>query len=121
DSRRLNACITLIPTSLPRFLFPPPPPPPLYTLPLHDALPISRSLSTVTAGSKPAPGNLQFRGNAAKMPSLPRHYSCSPSSTHFRDRKSTRLNSSHEWISYAVFCLKKKRILTVGLVAVKRA
>src|SRR5438105_9492013 len=26
----------------------------------------------------------------------------------FPDRKSTRLNSSHEWISYAVFCLKKK-------------
>src|SRR5438105_10143672 len=26
----------------------------------------------------------------------------------YRDRKSTRLNSSHEWISYAVFCLKKK-------------
>src|SRR5207247_7826619 len=26
----------------------------------------------------------------------------------FRDRKSTRLNSSHEWSSYAVFCLKKK-------------
>src|SRR5207247_10067994 len=25
------------------------------------------------------------------------------------DRKSTRLNSSHEWISYAVFCLKKKQ------------
>src|SRR5207247_8859036 len=31
-------------------------------------------------------------------------------SSHFSylDRKSTRLNSSHEWISYAVFCLKKK-------------
>src|SRR5438105_10924191 len=29
------------------------------------------------------------------------------SATSFRDRKSTRLNSSHEWISYAVFCLKK--------------
>src|SRR5207247_4571240 len=28
-----------------------------------------------------------------------------------RDRKSTRLNSSHEWISYAVFCLKKKIML----------
>src|SRR5438105_8856174 len=28
------------------------------------------------------------------------------------DRKSTRLNSSHEWISYAVFCLKKKKIST---------
>src|SRR5438105_10357438 len=27
------------------------------------------------------------------------------------DRKSTRLNSSHEWISYAVFCLKKKKSL----------
>src|SRR5207247_5152803 len=29
--------------------------------------------------------------------------------TRRRDRKSTRLNSSHEWISYAVFCLKKKK------------
>src|SRR5207247_10589978 len=28
------------------------------------------------------------------------------------DRKSTRLNSSHEWISYAVFCLKKKKLVT---------
>src|SRR5438105_8208917 len=28
------------------------------------------------------------------------------------DRKSTRLNSSHEWISYAVFCLKKKKKIT---------
>src|SRR5438105_9767618 len=27
----------------------------------------------------------------------------------YLDRKSTRLNSSHEWISYAVFCLKKKK------------
>src|SRR5207247_7434074 len=27
-----------------------------------------------------------------------------------QDRKSTRLNSSHEWISYAVFCLKKKKL-----------
>src|SRR2546429_1808797 len=30
----------------------------------------------------------------------------------FQDRKSTRLNSSHGYISYAVFCLKKKKILT---------
>src|SRR5438105_5581813 len=29
--------------------------------------------------------------------------------TSISDRKSTRLNSSHEWISYAVFCLKKKK------------
>src|SRR5438105_4887034 len=33
-----------------------------------------------------------------------------PVSPLYLDRKSTRLNSSHEWISYAVFCLKKKRI-----------
>src|SRR2546422_2850438 len=31
---------------------------------------------------------------------------------HHRDRKSTRLNSSHGYISYAVFCLKKKNIMT---------
>src|SRR5438105_8338097 len=31
------------------------------------------------------------------------------STTSNQDRKSTRLNSSHEWISYAVFCLKKKK------------
>src|SRR3970040_1845567 len=30
------------------------------------------------------------------------------------DRKSTRLNSSHRWISYAVFCLKKKRLRPLG-------
>src|SRR2546427_3411521 len=33
----------------------------------------------------------------------------SPSALHARDRKSTRLNSSHSQISYAVFCLKKKK------------
>src|SRR5258708_28605786 len=32
-----------------------------------------------------------------------------------RDRKSTRLNSSHQIISYAVFCLKKKKLLTVRI------
>src|SRR5207247_2956090 len=32
-----------------------------------------------------------------------------PSGCLVKDRKSTRLNSSHEWISYAVFCLKKKK------------
>src|SRR5438105_7361176 len=34
---------------------------------------------------------------------------CGGRATVHRDRKSTRLNSSHEWISYAVFCLKKKK------------
>src|SRR2546430_7797309 len=37
-----------------------------------------------------------------------------------RDRKSTRLNSSHSQISYAVFCLKKKKIATLPLVSSKR-
>src|SRR5438105_5202872 len=35
---------------------------------------------------------------------------CGPALRLGIDRKSTRLNSSHEWISYAVFCLKKKKI-----------
>src|SRR5438105_5166637 len=35
--------------------------------------------------------------------------STSPCASGAADRKSTRLNSSHEWISYAVFCLKKKK------------
>src|SRR5207247_6936522 len=36
------------------------------------------------------------------------------------DRKSTRLNSSHEWISYAVFCLKKKETTPQGTVSEQR-
>src|SRR6266536_2809839 len=35
------------------------------------------------------------------------------------DRKSTRLNSSHEWMSYAVFCLKKKKKLLDGINVMK--
>src|SRR5216683_6924439 len=42
---------------------------------------------------------------------LPCHRSCQPQSSS-RDRKSTRLNSSHDQISYAVFCLKKKKNLS---------
>src|SRR5688572_33094904 len=38
---------------------------------------------------------------------------------HGRDRKSTRLNSSHSQISYAVFCLKKKKIKTVSTIQVQ--
>src|SRR5438105_6956302 len=37
---------------------------------------------------------------------------CSHGNRAHIDRKSTRLNSSHEWISYAVFCLKKKSYMT---------
>src|SRR6266566_7048297 len=58
----------------------------IYTLSLHDALPIPRST----------------RGFPTRASGSIRPASC-PS-----DRKSTRLNSSHLVISYAVFCLKKK-------------
>src|SRR5438105_15700281 len=59
----------------------------IYTLSLHDALPIS------CAGSA-----------ARACGCCARWARCGG-----EDRKSTRLNSSHEWISYAVFCLKKKK------------
>src|SRR5690606_42000667 len=67
----------------------------IYTLSLHDALPIWVRADTVVAiltlGS---PRRLLLRPNGGGLP---------------RDRKSTRLNSSHVKISYAVFCLKKKK------------
>src|SRR5574340_1663937 len=48
-----------------------------------------------------------FRSPALRGPVGPRP--CSPSPRARPDRKSTRLNSSHQKISYAVFCLKKKK------------
>src|SRR5437588_4890834 len=59
----------------------------IYTLSLHDALPISRPPGS--GGSTPC--------HRQPKPARP------------GDRKSTRLNSSHTVISYAVFCLKKKK------------
>src|SRR5204862_6254316 len=66
-----------------------PPTPEFYTLSLHDALPISNR------------GNDQFLGSAQGRNG---RWGLGAD----RDRKSTRLNSSHVEISYAVFCLKKK-------------
>src|SRR5262245_65653612 len=63
----------------------------IYTLSLHDALPISSPPSEDATRVPPE----DFRRHAA--------------ATKGSDRKSTRLNSSHLGISYAVFCLKKKR------------
>src|SRR2546430_12641656 len=66
----------------------------IYTLSLHDALPISIDSNKLDA--------LMFPGwnvsSLAARPGFPQ----------IVDRKSTRLNSSHSQISYAVFCLKKK-------------
>src|SRR5258708_9169819 len=73
----------------------------IYTLSLHDALPILRSpCSREGAG----PIALRFR---APCSSSWRKAAISISAS--ADRKSTRLNSSHQIISYAVFCLKKKK------------
>src|SRR5439155_20243842 len=71
-------------------------PPEIYTLSLHDALPISRARS----------GRRAARPSAAR--GSPRARCASPG-RRSGDRKSTRLNSSHVAISYAVFCLKKKK------------
>src|SRR2546422_7350279 len=64
----------------------------IYTLSLHDALPISAA----PAGRVP---RAAARGGSDLAGCLERRV----------DRKSTRLNSSHGYISYAVFCLKKKK------------
>src|SRR5690349_23852504 len=88
------------------FFFTDPPTTEIYTLSLHDALPISGSTddrAAVAAGDPrvapahaiPRPRRAPPRRDAAGAP--------------VRDRKSTRLNSSHVEISYAVFCLKKKK------------
>src|SRR5574343_1187980 len=62
----------------------------IYTLSLHDALPISRLIGEL---------HLERRADAAEIS----HWCSLP------DRKSTRLNSSHITLSYAVFCLNKKK------------
>src|SRR5207247_6480009 len=60
-------------------------------------------------GGGPAPGGGPVGVRWAKL-ELARQSEKIPATTsHDGDRKSTRLNSSHEWISYAVFCLKKKK------------
>src|SRR5260370_42716055 len=88
----------------------------IYTLSLHDALPISAWLLTrrpCTCFIKKA--NI-FRYAVPSMWLVPHRAIQSLCrlalwwTSHIEgDRKSTRLNSSHTWISYAVFCFKKKK------------
>src|SRR5258708_12140601 len=68
----------------------------IYTLSLHDALPIWSASSPRSSASTRSLRATRWRRGA-----------CSRRTR--RDRKSTRLNSSHQIISYAVFCLKKKK------------
>src|SRR6266536_5788396 len=66
----------------------------IYTLSLHDALPIY--------SGDPRAGRAGRRA-------------CDHRRATALDRKSTRLNSSHEWSSYAVFCLNKKKTIRAWL------
>src|SRR5690606_41734075 len=95
-----------------------------YALALHDALPSSRFYGRGTGGVRRAPRlRTVFEGNAmkkrmglmmlallgagvlhAQVPQLP-DFTYQGRLTQNGDRKSTRLNSSHVKISYAVFCL----------------
>src|SRR3712207_7792335 len=88
----------------------------IYTLSLHDALPISGALGPVAGEPTPAGHDVHRHvRHAHRHPAPPvrdrrggvRH--AAPAADGGRDRKSTRLNSSHANISYAVFCLKKKK------------
>src|SRR2546422_2912192 len=71
----------------------------IYTLSLHDALPISNSAlgDSIWFFARTPAGSF----TAKKVADLGKG--------RVGDRKSTRLNSSHGYISYAVFCLKKKK------------
>src|SRR3712207_8205535 len=82
----------------------------IYTLSLHDALPISGCDALVAWCSQ-----LIDRGYRGEMECTVAKIFGSEAQKHaaielfMKDRKSTRLNSSHANISYAVFCLKKKK------------
>src|SRR5207249_6977679 len=92
------------------------------TLSLHDALPISRGTPTGQGLRRRRGDDLRDEGLNGRGPPGPRHRSHPPGGPRppvredvnggavqaDLDRKSTRLNSSHVSISYAVFCLKKK-------------
>src|SRR5207248_9284693 len=96
-----------------------PPAPELYTLSLHDALPICGALlgDVVRARRVDAPQAAEDGSHRqVRRPVEPfahrREESPGALKTYWQgqaDRKSTRLNSSHRTISYAVFCLKKKK------------
>src|SRR3712207_8730035 len=92
--------------------------PPRSTLfPLHDALPISRhARASVRAADlgRHAPRRAGVRAHLQAWPADPHHLErgdlAAGKPAVRQDRKSTRLNSSHANISYAVFCLKKKKM-----------
>src|SRR2546421_7034833 len=90
----------------------------IYTLSLHDALPIWPWICPAAAPelgpSRPRCLRNRLCDPPGWSPELRNHTNFfggigTPDAPRRRDRKSTRLNSSHDQISYAVFCLKKKK------------
>src|SRR5256886_8064542 len=74
----------------------------IYTLSLHDALPIYGQQFMRLSNDARTNANLAKLYTDAQVAAAPTY-------DYPADRKSTRLNSSHSQISYAVFCLKKKK------------
>src|SRR3712207_7234373 len=92
----------------------------IYTLSLHDALPICADILQRKGGYPAPPGSppdipgLELAGEVVNLgPGVARFAEGDRVMGIVGDRKSTRLNSSHANISYAVFCLKKKKALNV--------
>src|SRR5207248_10535162 len=84
------------------FFFNDPSTPEIYTLSLHDALPILADHRLVVDRQQ------LFADDFGQREKPAAGAACQDDGL-FQDRKSTRLNSSHRTISYAVFCLKKKK------------
>src|SRR2546427_7021064 len=81
----------------------------IYTLSLHDALPISSASRTGAPGNPSARDSAATAGGASPSGSRRGGAASRPAS---RERKSTRLNSSHSQKSYAVFFFQKKKTTT---------
>src|SRR5207248_6688354 len=103
---RLRVCL---PCSLCLFFFRDPAPTEIYTLSLHDALPISLAMTGRWPGRSGGRtcSDPQLGESFSGLQCFRTHQAGGQRTT--QDRKSTRLNSSHRTISYAVFCLKKKK------------
>src|SRR2546426_3774211 len=81
----------------------------IYTLSLHDALPISSSTAAMKISGVPRETAAAAGSDITRRSSPTANPKPGTSGPPSSDRKSTRLNSSHLVISYAVFCLKKKK------------
>src|SRR5206468_10216929 len=101
------------------FFFKHPPTTEIYTLSLHDALPIwargrrRRRSGPACAGTYEGRARSAERRREPARSRQPARPAADRAGCRERDRKSTRLNSSHDQISYAVFCLKKKKKNTI--------